>query len=175
MEDKRQEENVEETDQDFHEEEIDQAREEKSENLESNIDEEVEDLKNTLVRLQADFTNYKKRTVKEKSEVQKYACLSLMGKLLEVLDNFDRAIENTQVEDELLEGFKLINKQLWDILQGEGLEEIESDGLQFDPNFHNAVLMEDSDQESGSVIETLQKGYRVGDRVLRSSMVKVSK
>lgn len=184
MEDKKREENLEEnleetTDESLKEEgsseEFEEVLDDGTEDLEESIDEEVEDLKNTLVRLQADFNNYKKRTEKEKSDVQKYACSSLMENLLEVLDNFDRAIENSQVEEEVLEGFELINKQLIDILKAEGLEEIESDGKEFDPNFHNAVLMEESDQESGRVIETLQKGYKHGDRILRPSMVKVSK
>lgn len=96
--------------------------------------------------------------------------------ILSVLDNFDRALgPESEDESEYNKGFRLIRKELFDILQKNGLEVIESDGKVFDPNLHNAVVMEDSDLGEGIIIETLQTGYKVGDKVIRPSYVKVSK
>ncbi len=139
----------------------------------TSMEKEIEDLTNTLARLQADFINYRNRVEKEKSDVHKYATFSLMEKLLSVLDNFDRAIDASTADSETLEGFELIRKELFNIMSSQGLEEIDSTGF-FDPNLHNAVLAEPSEKESGEIIETLQKGYKLGDRILRASMVKVS-
>lgn len=157
--------------------------EETEETQESEVDEteeasdsdEVEELKSALIRLQADFNNYRNRVNKEKAQMVKFATGSLIEKLLPVLDNFDRAIESCVDNPSIVEGFSLIRADLMKTLEGQGLEEIKSDGEVFDPNLHNAVVMEDYDGESGIITETFQKGYKLGDRILRASMVKVSK
>lgn len=144
---------------------------------ESQLDEEIENLKNSLLRLQADFTNYKNRSIKEKSDTIKNATSSLVQDILPVLDNFSRAFiaaEQAGLNPELIEGFKLIQKDLENLLIARGLEEIESDGEIFDPNLHEAVATEPSNEESGIIIETFQKGYKLNDKVIRASIVKVS-
>ena len=138
---------------------------------------EIEDLKNSLLRLQADFSNYRKRVDKEKVDTINYANEDLISDLLPVIDDFNRAFvaaENQGTNLELIEGFTMINKNLLSILNSYGLEEIESDGQTFDPNFHQAILTEESEKESGIVLETLQKGYVLNEKVIRPSMVKVS-
>lgn len=142
---------------------------------EASDSDEVEELKSALIRLQADFNNYRNRVNKEKAQMVKFATGSLIEKLLPVLDNFDRAIESCEDNPSIVEGFSLIRADLMKTLEGQGLEEIKSDGEVFDPNLHNAVVMEDYDGESGIITETFQKGYKLGDRVIRASMVKVSK
>lgn len=142
---------------------------------EASDSDEVEELKSALIRLQADFNNYRNRVNKEKAQMVKFATGSLIEKLLPVLDNFDRAIESCTDNPSIVEGFSLIRADLMKTLEGQGLEEIKSDGEVFDPNLHNAVVMEDYDGESGIITETFQKGYKLGDRVIRASMVKVSK
>lgn len=138
---------------------------------------EIENLKSSLVRLQADFSNYKKRSEKEKADTINFACQSLIEKILPVLDNFDRAFKATEeagVDAKYVEGFKLIQKHLIQALEDEGLKEIESTGEKFDPNYHEAVMVEKSDKEEGTILETLQKGYTLNDKVIRASIVKVS-
>lgn len=136
-------------------------------------------LKDSLLRLQADFTNYKRRVEKEKIDIYKYAAESVITKLLPVLDNFDRAFKEVQEEDKedaFTKGIELIKQDLDKILTQEGLEEIESDNQKFDANLHHAVFMEENDEvESEHIIETFQKGYKLKDKVIRPAMVKVSK
>ncbi|MDO5689913.1 MAG: nucleotide exchange factor GrpE [Tissierellia bacterium] len=136
---------------------------------------ELEEMKSALVRLQADFNNYRNRVDKEKTAMVQYATESLVIKLLSVLDNFDRAQLSCEENPGLMDGVAMIKQELLGILAGEGLTEIASDGAIFDPNYHHAVVMEDSDLPSGTVIETLQKGYTMRDKVIRPSMVKVAK
>ncbi len=152
--------------------------EDEAEEIEAEIvdeNNEVDELKSTLVRLQADFNNYRNRVNKEKAQTIKFATESLVEKLLPILDDFDRAIDSCKEDPSIVEGFSLIRAQMLKVLEGQGLEIIESDGVEFDPNLHNAVVMEESDEKSGIITETFQKGYKLGDRVLRASMVKVSK
>lgn len=141
------------------------------------MEEEIENLKNSLLRLQADFANFKNRSAKERSETIRSATVGLVEAILPVLDNFERAFgaaEDQGVDEGLIEGFRLIQKDLLNILKNEGLEVIESDGEIFDPNFHEAIATEPSDKEAGTILETLQKGYKFNDKVLRASIVKVS-
>ncbi len=140
------------------------------------LQQENEELKNRLVRLQADFENYRKRVRAEKEELVEYANCELIKKILPVIDNMERACSASQQGAEgLIEGLEMITKQLREILEKEGLEPIECQGKPFDPPCHEAVMQEESpDHPPGTVIEELQKGYRMKDRVLRPSMVKVS-
>lgn len=127
-------------------------------------------------RLLADFNNYKRREDKAKADFKAYASGSLIEKLLPVLDNFDRALKDSDEEDPFVKGVIMTRNELWKVLENEGLKEIPSDNEKFDPNFHQAFMTEKSDEvETDHIIETYQKGYMLKDRVLRPSMVKVSK
>ncbi|MDR1953089.1 MAG: nucleotide exchange factor GrpE [Clostridiales Family XIII bacterium] len=130
------------------------------------------------MRLAADFQNYKKRTEKERSDVYVYANAKFAGDLLEVLDNFERAIDRDATEgadEKFLEGMDMIRVQLTNVLKKNDVEEITAVGEVFDPNFHHAVVMEVSDEyESGHVTYVMQKGYKLKDKVIRPAMVKVA-
>ena len=146
-----------------------------SEDVENKVNSEIEELKNQLLRLQADFVNYKNRTEREKSNSIILANEGLILKLLPVLDNFNRAFAHVNLGDDAVKGFVMIKDQFESILKSEMVEEIESDGATFDPNLHNAVMTESKEGvESGIVIETFEKGYKIKDKVIRPSMVKVS-
>ena len=146
-----------------------------SEEVENKVNSEIEELKNQLLRLQADFVNYKNRTEREKSNSIILANEGLILKLLPVLDNFNRAFAHVNLGDDAVNGFVMIKDQFESILKSEMVEEIESDGATFDPNLHNAVMTESKEGvESGIVLETFEKGYKIKDKVIRPSMVKVS-
>ncbi len=126
-------------------------------------------------RLMADFQNFRRRTEKEKNDIYAFANEKIVSELLNVLDNFERALEHGAEGDSFAEGMKMIFKQLQDVLEKAGVAEIEALGLDFDPNFHNAVMTEDSaEYESGKVSAVLQKGYMLNHKVIRPSMVKVA-
>ncbi|MFR7989858.1 MAG: nucleotide exchange factor GrpE [Anaerovoracaceae bacterium] len=140
---------------------------------EESADEEAMDAK--YLRLMADFQNYKRRAEKEKSEIYAYANEKLAVQLLDVIDNFERALQHETADENYIEGMKMIFKQLTGVLEKAGLEEINALGEDFDPNFHNAVMTEDNaDYESGKVTEVMQKGYLLNKKVIRPSMVKVN-
>lgn len=147
----------------------------KEENLESL--KEVEELTVKLTRLQADFVNFKKRSEKEQERSIAYGVESFAIQLLPILDNFQRALDSeTDKESSLYKGVEMILNQLKSLLTNKGIEEIEDIGVDFDPNIHNAISMEESEEfEAGKVISVLQKGYRMKDKVIRPSMVIVSK
>ncbi len=130
-------------------------------------------------RTAADFANFKRRSEQERSELAKLFNESLVKALLPVLDNFERALGSLPPElktHSWVEGVSLTEKQLRSTLEKEGLSAIEALGQTFDPNMHEAVAHEVSDQhEEGCVIEEFQKGYKLHDRVIRPSMVKVSR
>ena len=128
-----------------------------------------------LRRLAADFDNYRKRTAREQLEMTSRANERLVKELLPVLDDLERALEAAQHHEEakLEEGVRLVHRSLADLLVREGLAEIETNG-RFDPHVHEALLSQPSDAEEGSVIQVLQKGYRLGDRVLRPARVIVA-
>ena len=127
------------------------------------------------MRLMADFQNYKKRVEKEKSDIYSYANEKMATELLTVLDNFERALDHECSDDGFKEGMDMIFKQLFDVLVKSGLAEIPALGEEFDPNFHNAVMTEDTDEyESGKVSGVLQKGYTLNGKVIRPTMVKVA-
>lgn len=137
---------------------------------------EDEDLNTRYLRLMADFQNFKKRAEKQRGEIHAYANEKIVTKLLEVMDNFERALNHDDNSDGFKEGMELIFVQLKDVLTNSGVSEIETEGAEFDPNFHNAVMMEDSDDHSsGEISAVLQKGYTLNGKVIRPSMVKVAK
>ena len=139
--------------------------------LESERDEAVDHLK----RVAADFDNYRKRVARDQESLAARAHERLVKELLPVLDNLERALEAGEQTEEakLAEGVALVARELRAALEREGLLEIETDG-KFDPHVHEALLTQPSEAEEGSVIEVLQKGYRLGDRVLRPARVVIS-
>ena len=136
-----------------------------------------QELNSKYMRLMADFQNQKKRFEKEKSDMYMYAGEDIIKRILEVMDNFDRALDMAgDTDPKFKEGMEMIFKQLMGVLEKEGVKEIEALGEEFDPNFHSAVMMEDTDEyESNKVSGVIQKGYTMKSKVLRPSMVKVSK
>lgn len=141
-----------------------------------NPSDEVNEYQERYQRLLADFDNYKKREEANKADFKKFASSSLVEKLLPVIDNLDRALAKADENDAFVEGVVMTRKELLKVLENEGLEEIPSDGCEFDHNIHQAVLAEDSDEvESNHIIETFQKGYKLNGRLLRPAMVKVAK
>ncbi|MNN38377.1 heat shock protein GrpE [compost metagenome] len=140
--------------------------------------EEAEEHKQRLLRTQADFDNFRRRTLKEKEELGKYASAKLITELLPVLDNFERALstvnDNTEVSS-YSKGVEMIFRQFEGVLQAEGLAAMETVGQPFNPEYHQAIMqVESEDHEEGIVVEELQKGYLLKDKVLRPAMVKVS-
>lgn len=165
------------------EEEVAEKTEEKAEGQEPEIgeaeksekDPEEEALNTKYLRLMADFQNYKRRTEKEKSDIYAFANEKIVSELLNVIDNFERALDAGDEGDSFVEGMNLIFKQLQGVLEKAGVVEIEALGREFDPNFHHAVMTEDSEEyESGKITAVLQKGYLLNDKVIRPSMVKVA-
>ncbi|PPA71464.1 nucleotide exchange factor GrpE [Jeotgalibacillus proteolyticus] len=153
---------------------------EAAETSESEVDFEAkaEEAENRYLRLRADFDNYRRRIQKEAEAKEKYRAQSLISNILPALDNFERAL-NIEASDEqtqsLLKGMQMVHSSLLEALKGEGLEVIESVGQPFDPNLHQAVMqVSEEGTESNTVIEEFQKGYRLKDRVIRPSMVKVN-
>jgi molecular chaperone GrpE len=138
----------------------------------------AEDHYSQLQRLQADFDNYRKRTQKEKTELIKYASERLVGELLPVLDNFDRAVSAAKVNPDFTsfsQGVEMILRQMQAALSKEGLKAMDSVGQPFDPNLHEAVLRVTSDEHpENTVVEEILKGYYLKEKVIRPSMVKVS-
>jgi molecular chaperone GrpE len=127
------------------------------------------------LRLAADFDNYRKRAARERSEMATFATERLVKELLPVLDDLERALEAAAAHEEakLEEGVRLVHRALGEVLGKEGVSEIEANG-RFDPHVHEALLAQPSDAEEGTVIEVLQKGYRLGDRVVRPARVVVA-
>ncbi|RYG74742.1 nucleotide exchange factor GrpE [Lentibacillus lipolyticus] len=142
------------------------------------VKQEKDDVYQRVLRIQAEFDNYKKRTQKEKEADRKYKSEDIVKELLPVMDNFERALQ-VEVTDEtknFAEGITMVYRQLKDALANHGVEEIESVGKPFDPTIHHAVMQEeDEEAEPETVIEELQKGYYLKDRVIRPAMVKVNK
>ena len=166
--------------------EVSDIEESIEEEIEKEIEEEaIENVKkeaeDRYARLRAEFQNYKKRSAKEKEDIHAYANEKLIKDLLDVLDNFERAIEVMEKDisdnenDAIMEGVGLIFTQFYDVLKKAGLNEIKALGEKFDPQFHHAVINEPSEEfKSGEVSKVLQKGYKLNDRVIRPAMVAVS-
>ena len=132
-----------------------------------------------LLRLHAEFDNFKKRTAREYESLTKFANKRLIGEMLPVIDNFKRAVDSADKVsniNDLKNGIKLVLKQFEDILRQNGLEEIGSDGTQFNPDKHEAVIQVETDEHpEDTVIEEVRTGYRLHGNVIRPSLVKVSK
>lgn len=136
---------------------------------------ENSELKNRYLRTLADFDNLRKRTEREKADFARYATSGVLKDVIPVLDNFDRALEHSDADDEFHKGVELIYKQLYDVLTKHGLRPIDEVGVHFDPNIHEAVVREeDPSVPSHTVTAILQKGYFLHDRLLRPALVKVA-
>ena len=159
-------------------EEISNTAEETSTNENEELQKKYDELNNQYIRLAADFDNYRKRQAQERESLLKYGAENTLKKIIEVLDNFDRGAKaNETIEDceKVKESFNLVHKQLLDVLAKAGLETIEAEGKEFDPNFHEAVMQTPtSDYPEHTIIAELQKGYKLEDRVLRPSLVNVA-
>ncbi|AST92636.1 nucleotide exchange factor GrpE [Sutcliffiella cohnii] len=142
------------------------------------LENKLEDSENRILRLQADFDNFRRRVRLDQEAAQKYRAQNLVTDILPALDNFERALQvNTDDEKvkSILQGVEMVHRQLVEALKTEGVEAIEAVGKQFDPNVHQAVMtVEDEEHESNTVVEVFQKGYILKDRVIRPAMVKVS-
>jgi len=138
----------------------------------------ADDQTQRLLRAQADFDNFRRRTQKEKEDLAKYASAQLITDLIPVIDNFERAMATKPDHPELEsfgKGIDMIFRQLSDVLKSAGLTTMETVGQPFNPEFHQAVMQVESDEhEEGIIVEELQKGYVLKDKVLRPAMVKVS-
>lgn len=139
---------------------------------------QAEELQQRLLRAQADFDNFRRRTVKEKEELAQYASSKLVTQLLPVLDNFERALAAAQTgseEQSFVKGVDMIFRQFMQVLEQEGVKAMNAVGEPFNPEFHQAIMQVESEEhEEGTVVEEVQKGYMLKDRVLRPAMVKVS-
>ena len=156
-------------------EQLDEAAEERVEDPLAAAEARAEEHLNDLKRLAAEFENYKKRTAREQASLSTRATERLVKELLPIVDDLERALEAAEEHEEakLEEGVRLVHRQLASALEHEGLAVIETDG-KFDPHVHEALLSQPSEADEGSVIEVLQKGYRLGDRVLRPARVVVA-
>ena len=134
----------------------------------------IVELTDILQRTQAEFENYKKRVDKEKQEFVKYSKAELIQKLLPIIDTFEIALKNNKDNEKFVKGMDMVYAQLISLLHSEGLKPIESLGKKLDPYLHEAMLKEKSEKDEGTVLEELQKGYMLNDKVLRHSKVKVS-
>jgi molecular chaperone GrpE len=139
------------------------------------VEKERDEYLDSLQRLKAEFDNFRKRTAREYESMSARANEALLRELLPILDDLERALEAAEQHEEakLEEGVALVHRALADLLRRQGLQEIETDG-RFDPHVHEALLAQPSDKEEGSVIQVTQKGYRLGDLVLRPARVIVS-
>lgn len=152
-------------------EEVENTQEEQTDELAAERDELVD----RLQRLQAEFENYRKRAARDQQALVARAHERLVKELLPILDDLGRALEAAEQHEEaaLEDGVRLVHRQLMDVLSKEGLTEIATDGA-FDPHVHEALLSQPSDAEAGTVLEVLQKGYRLGDHVLRPARVTIA-
>jgi len=138
---------------------------------------EKDSLQDRLLRTAAEFDNYRKRVERERRDLADYMKADILAEILPIVDNFERALQAPSSDiDSLRKGVELIHKQMHDFLRKRGVTPIEALGADFDPNFHQAVIHETSpSHREGEVIEELQRGYMLGDKLLRPAMVKVAK
>ena len=138
---------------------------------------EKDSLQDRLLRTAAEFDNYRKRVERERRDLADYMKADILAEILPIVDNFERALQAPSSDiDSLRKGVELIHKQMHDFLRKRGVTPIEALGADFDPNFHQAVIHETSpSHREGEVIEELQRGFMLGDKLLRPAMVKVAK
>ncbi len=144
----------------------------------ADLEQQVADANDARLRALAEFQNYRRRTDEERESLKGFLLTGVMESLLPIVDNFGRAVESMNASsdiDKLRDGISGIHRQLATLLEKNGVEQIEAAGASFDPNLHNAVMrVEDSGEPADTVVEVLQPGYKIGGRVLRPALVKVS-
>ena len=159
-------------------EKIDAMKKEKKKSKKEKLKEELDEMTDKYTRLFAEFQNFRSRNEKEKIQNYEMGEKNIIEKLLPIVDNFERGIEalsEEELKSPVGEGMNLIYKQLTDALKDMGVEEIEAQGKEFDPELHNAVMHEENDEyDENVIIEVLQKGYKFHDTVIRHSLVKVA-
>lgn len=142
------------------------------------LEEELKQSEDKYLRLYAEFENFKRRKNKEIETNNVYKSQKVITEILPSLDNLERALQVESDNEEiksLLKGVEMVYEGLLKVLKSEGVELIETENAQFDPNYHHAVMQEeDSEKESGAILDTFQKGYKLKDRVIRPAMVKVN-
>ncbi|WP_106627251.1 nucleotide exchange factor GrpE [Selenomonas massiliensis] len=140
------------------------------------LEAQLKEKSDRILRLQADFENFRRRTAKEKEELAAVITQNLLTDLLPLLDNFERAMAVEQTDGEAFQkGVEMIFTQLREVMDKHGLENIEAEGKPFDPNVHQAVMrVENPDVEDGTITQVLQKGYQAKGRVIRPAMVQVA-
>ncbi len=155
---------------------IEEPEKESPEDKIKELEQAVKDNFDKFLRKAAEFENFRKRTNNEKAGMYSNGVRDTVEKLLPVIDNFERAVEmSEEKESSLYKGVEMILKQFLEIIASLGVEEIPALGEPFDPNVHSAVMhVEDEKCDENVVVEVFQKGYRLGDRVIRPSMVKVA-
>ena len=142
------------------------------------LEEELKQSEDKYLRLYAEFENFKRRKNKEIETNNVYKSQKVITEILPSLDNLERALQVESDNEEiksLLKGVEMVYEGLLNVLKSEGVELIETENAQFDPNYHHAVMQEeDNEKESGAILDTFQKGYKLKDRVIRPAMVKVN-
>jgi molecular chaperone GrpE len=145
---------------------------------EADLQADLDRFRDLALRTQADFENYKKRSAREKEDAIKYANSSLLERLIAIVDNFELGLEAARAEGEkspIFSGMNMVLKQLMDFLADNGLQPIDAKGQKFDPNLHEAIAHEPSEESpEGTVIRQTRRGYKLKDRLLRPSSVVVS-
>lgn len=141
-------------------------------------DAKIEELQNRLLRLQADFENFRRRTNIEKEQLSTFVTANVVGKFLKVLDNFERAeasVEKGDNVDAVVDGMKKIRRQFEDAFKDLKVEEIEAQNAKFDPNIHEAVMRGHNSELDDEIVDMVfEKGYKLGDKVIRHSKVRVN-
>src|SRR5215472_1036816 len=148
-----------------------------SEDAMAGLQADLDRFRDLALRSQADFENYKKRAAREKEDAVKYANSSLLQRLVSILDNFELGLAAAKTESHqspIYSGMVLVQKQLNDLLEENGLQAIEAEGKKFDPNVHEAIAHEPGEAPEGTVIRQARRGYRFKDRLLRPARVVVS-
>ena len=136
---------------------------------------ELAAVKEQLLRTMAEYDNFRKRSAREKDALRAEIVTNVTSKFLPVLDNLERALQTECSDENFKKGVVMISESFIETLKALGVEEIESDGAAFDPNLHQAVQrVDNSEQESGTVVQTFAKGYKIGDKVIRFAMVSVA-
>ena len=167
---------------DSEEQEIEKELEEMQEELEEEpekptreeMEEEIKELENSLRKVMADFDNFRKRKVKERKQIIERATEDLMVDLLDVLDDFERAIDGEDLDHD---GIQMIHRKFYKTLKDHGLEEIDAQNEEFDPHYHECLMSVEVDDEDkkNKVLEQFEKGYRLNSKVIRPAKVKVGK
>jgi len=138
--------------------------------------EKIQELTNDIKRLQADFDNYRKRVDKNSDDTRKYQSSDIITKLLPIIDTFEIAIKNSNDLEKYKEGTELIYAELMNVLKNEGVQKIDAKGKTLDPYLHDAMMaVEVKNTKPDTIVEVLQEGYKLKDRVIRHSKVKISK